>query len=52
MICNFINLLTSIIRVIIELNNGRKYNLQVNNKEKNVPYHEANFAEFMNRYKK
>lgn len=47
---NLISLVSK--NVIIELNNGRKYNLQVNNKEKNIPYHEANFAEFMNRYKK
>ena len=39
-------------KVVIELNDGNKYNLIVNLKEKYIPYHKDNFAKFMERYKK
>lgn len=47
---NLISLVTK--EVTIELINGRKYNWLVNKKEKTIPYHEENFAKFMNMYKK
>ena len=37
--------------LVIKLGDGSKYNLIVNNKEKLIPYHEANFAEFVKKYK-
>ena len=32
--------------------NGKKYNLLINNKEKYLPYHEENFNQFLNKYNK
>ncbi|MCR5147111.1 MAG: hypothetical protein K6B70_07235 [Clostridia bacterium] len=39
-------------KVVIELNDGNKYNLIVNLKEKYLPYQQDNFAKFMKKYKK
>ena len=38
-------------KVKIELNDGKKYNLLVNVKEKYVPYHKENFARFIEKHK-
>lgn len=46
---NLISLVTK--KVVINLADGSKYNLLVNNKEKNLPYHETNFNNFINGYK-
>ena len=38
-------------KVIIKLKNGKVLNQFAHKVEKNVPYHEANFIKFMNKYK-
>ncbi len=47
------NLISAVTKkVVIEEIGGRKYKWLVNNKEKLLPYHESNFVEFKNMYKK
>ena len=46
---NFIN--KKVKKVCIELNGGYKFNLMIRLVEKDIPYHEENFAKFINNYK-